>query len=43
MQKLLKLIALQIGSEISYDELSKQLGLSRNTVEKYLDLLSKTL
>jgi predicted AAA+ superfamily ATPase len=42
MQKLLKLIALQIGSEISYDELSKQLGLSRNTVEKYLDLLSKT-
>ncbi|MFA7600579.1 MAG: DUF4143 domain-containing protein, partial [Bacteroidales bacterium] len=27
---------------ISYDELSKQLGMSRNTVEKYLDLLSKT-
>lgn len=42
MQKLLKLIALQIGSGISYDELSKQLGMSRNTVEKYLDLLSKT-
>ncbi len=42
MHNLLKLIALQVGSEVSYDELSKQLGLSRNTVEKYLDLLSKT-
>lgn len=41
MLELLKLIAFQIGSEVSYDELSRQLGLSRNTVEKYLDLLSK--
>lgn len=38
---LLRLVAYQVGSEISYDELSKQTGLSRNTVEKYLDLLSK--
>jgi hypothetical protein len=39
--KLLQLIAFQIGSEISYNELAQQLGISRNTVEKYLDLLSK--
>lgn len=39
--ELLQLIAFQIGSEVSYNELSNKLGLSRNTVEKYLDLLSK--
>ncbi len=41
MTGLLRLLAFQTGSEVSYDELGKQLGLSRNTVEKYLDLLSK--
>lgn len=38
---LLRLIAFQIGSEVSYQELGKQLSISKNTVEKYLDLLSK--
>jgi uncharacterized protein len=38
---LLKLIAYQVGSEVSYDELAKQLGMSKNTVERYLDLLAK--
>jgi predicted AAA+ superfamily ATPase len=41
MRDLLTLIAFQMGNEVSYDELGKQLGLSRNTVEKYLDLLTK--
>ncbi|MDP3930272.1 MAG: DUF4143 domain-containing protein, partial [Bacteroidota bacterium] len=41
MMDLLKLIAFQIGKEVSYDELGKQLGMSKNTVERYLDLLSK--
>ena len=41
MKDLLRLVAFQIGSELSYDELGKQLGMSKNTVEKYLDLLSK--
>lgn len=41
MQDLLRLVAYQTGSEVSYDELGKQTGMSRNTVEKYLDLLSK--
>jgi predicted AAA+ superfamily ATPase len=38
---LLRLVALQVGSEVSYHELGKQLSMSKNTVEKYLDLLSK--
>jgi len=38
---LLKLIAFQVGNEVSYNELSRNLGISKNTVEKYLDLLSK--
>jgi hypothetical protein len=38
---LLRLIAFQVGGEVSLHELGKQLGISKNTVEKYLDLLSK--
>lgn len=38
---LLRLVAFQAGSEVSMSELSSNLGISRNTVEKYLDLLSK--
>jgi len=41
MHDLLRLLAFQQGSEVSFDELGKQLGLSKNTVEKYLDLLTK--
>ena len=41
MRDLLRLIAFQMGAEVSYDELGKQLCMSKNTVEKYLDLLSK--
>jgi len=38
---LLRLISFQIGGEVSLQELGKQLGISKNTVEKYLALLSK--
>ena len=39
---LLRLIAFQIGNEVSLDELAINLkGISRNTIESYLDLLSK--
>ncbi|MEO5910260.1 MAG: ATP-binding protein [Pelobium sp.] len=38
---LLRLIAYQVGSEVSMDELGKQLGMSKNTVGSYLDLLAK--
>jgi predicted AAA+ superfamily ATPase len=41
MLDLLKLIAFQVGKEVSLDELGRQLGMSKNTVEKYLDLLTK--
>lgn len=38
---LLRMLAWQIGSEVSLDELSRSLSLSRNTVERYIDLLQK--
>lgn len=38
---LLRLIAFQVGHEVSIQELGRQLGMSKNTVDKYLDLLSK--
>ena len=41
MLQLLKLIAMQVGSEVSLEELGRQLSMSRNTVERYLDLLEK--
>lgn len=40
--KLLQALALQIGSEVSYNELSKLLGIDRATVERYVDLLEKS-
>ncbi|MBU4331715.1 ATP-binding protein [Patescibacteria group bacterium] len=40
--RLLQLLAFQIGKEVSFNELGGQLGMSKNTVEKYLDLLEKT-
>ena len=39
---LLRLIAFQIGQEVSLQELGSQLGLSKNTVGRYLDLLEKS-
>lgn len=38
---LLRLIAFQVGNEVSLQELGNQLQISKNTVERYLDLLSK--
>lgn len=39
--KLLRLLAYQVGSEVSTTELGKKLQLDRETVERYMDLLSK--
>jgi uncharacterized protein len=41
MYALLRLIAFQTGNLVSLEEIGKQLSMSRNTVERYLDLLSK--
>ncbi len=38
---LLRLLAFQVGKEVSHNELGQQLGMSKNTVDKYLDLLAK--
>lgn len=39
---LLRLLAFQIGSEVSVNELSKNLGIDNKTVKKYLELLEKS-
>ncbi len=41
IKDLLPLIAYQTDSEVSYNELARQLGISKNTVERYLNLLAK--
>lgn len=41
LEKLLVAIALQIGSEVSYNELAQTVGVDSKTVEKYIDLLEK--
>lgn len=41
LQKLLTALALQVGSEVSYNELSKTVGIDNKTVEKYIDILEK--
>jgi predicted AAA+ superfamily ATPase len=41
LQRLVQLLAFQIGKEASLAELGRQLGMSKNTVERYLDLLEK--
>ena len=40
--KLLQLLVFQIGKEVSYNELGRQLGINKNTINRYLDLLEKT-
>lgn len=42
IRRLLLLLAHQIGSEVSVHELSLNLGIARQTVERYLDLLEQT-
>ena len=39
--RLLQLVAFQIGHEVSVTELGAQLGMNKNTVERYIDLLEK--
>ncbi len=41
LDKLLKALALQIGSEVSYNELGQMVGADKETVERYIDLLEK--
>ena len=42
LRKLLKALALQVGSQVSVQELAQLLSISSATVERYLDLLEKS-
>jgi len=42
IRDLLKLLSFQVGQQVSINELAMSLGLSRSTVDKYIDLLEKS-
>jgi uncharacterized protein len=42
IKKLLMLLAYQVGSEVSINEIAKNLGMSSITINRYLDLLEET-
>jgi len=42
LEKILKALALQLGSEVSYNELAQLLDSDKGTIEKYIDLLEKS-
>lgn len=41
LRDLVRLLAYQVGSEVSYQEISRQLGISADTVISYVDLLEQ--
>jgi len=41
LEKLLQALALQMGSEVNYNELSQLIGINKITVQKYIDILEK--
>jgi predicted AAA+ superfamily ATPase len=42
IMNLLRLVAFQIGNDVSHNELANNLGVSKNTVSRYLELLEKS-
>ncbi len=42
LEKLLRALALQVGSEVSYNELANLLQIDKATVAKYIDILEKS-
>lgn len=41
LEKILRALALQLGNEVSYQEIGKLVGANGQTVERYIDLLEK--
>ena len=41
LEKLLKALALQVGSEVSFNEIAGLVGIDKESVERYIDLLKK--
>lgn len=42
LEKLLKALALQLGSEVSYNELAQLVGVDKNTISTYIGLLEQS-
>jgi len=42
LEKILRALALQVGSEVSYNEIAQLLNSDKETIEKYIDLLEKS-
>lgn len=41
LEKLVQSLAFQIGSEVSYNELAQNVGVDKNTISKYIDILQQ--
>ncbi len=41
LDKLIRALALQVGSEVNYSELSRLVGVDKNTIEKYITVLEQ--
>ncbi len=41
LEKLVQALALQVGSEVNYSELSQLVGVDRATIQRYVDILEK--
>ena len=41
LEKLIQVLALQMGNEVNYNKLSQLIGIDKNTVQKYMELLEK--
>lgn len=42
LEKLVRALAFQLGQEVSYNELSQLLGIDKNTVSSYIDILANS-
>jgi predicted AAA+ superfamily ATPase len=42
LEKIIRALALQVGSEVSYNEIAQLVSADRQTVEKYIDLMEKS-
>ncbi len=42
LEKILQALALQLGKEVSYNEIAQLVGVDKNTVNNYIDLLEKS-
>lgn len=42
LEKLVQALALQMGSEVNYNELSQLIGINKITVQKYIEILEKS-